>query len=238
MMHKRFGCFWVMAFLLAGLSFPAASAQQSQTAAELWFEFLADSRTLYLQYNAVANKHDGETLAAFFRRVFQFVEANPVEKFVIDLRGNSGGNGVLNWPLIYGLIRSDKVNQKGRLFTLIGRQTFSAGLHAAALLELHTRTLFVGEPTGGKVNSYGDHIQLTLPHSRLEVFIAPYFYQNTYPWDERHWIAPQIQAEFSFEDYRANHDPALAAIKSYEKALQLNPHQNSAVEALKRLREK
>lgn len=78
----------------------------------------------------------------------EFAEANPVDKFILDMRLNSGGNNFFNLPIIHGFIRSDKINQRGRLFTIIGRQTFSAAQNCVNLMEKHTRTLFVREPTG------------------------------------------------------------------------------------------
>ncbi len=90
-----------------------------------WFEYLADSKTVYVQYNSVAEKKD-ETIADFAKRVFAFVDANPVDRFVLDIRRNGGGNAQLNLPFIHGLIRSDKVNKAGKLFVIIGRGTFSA----------------------------------------------------------------------------------------------------------------
>jgi tetratricopeptide (TPR) repeat protein len=182
-----------------------------------WFEYLADSRTVYFQYNAVANKHGGgETLNDFFKKLFAFIEGNPVDRLIIDLRLNRGGNGVLSWPLIYGIIRSDKINQKGKLFTIIGRRTFSAASMTAVWLGLHANTIFVGEPTGGGVNVYGNHISIVLPNSGIEVLLSEYFFQNSYPWDKRPWVAPQIPVELSSDDYRRNNDPALSAILNYQ----------------------
>jgi tetratricopeptide (TPR) repeat protein len=181
-----------------------------------WFEYLADSRTLYFQYNAVVNKDAGENLKAFFKRLFAFIEGHPVDRFIIDMRLNRGGNGFLSWPLIFGITCSDKINQRGKLFTIIGRRTFSAASMTAAWIGLHTNTTFVGEPTGGGVNVYGNHDSIVLPNSGIEVLVAPYYYQNTYPSDERLWIAPQITAELSSEDYRRNIDPALSAILKYQ----------------------
>jgi len=179
-----------------------------------WFEYLKDSQTVYLQYNAVEDKPE-EKLADFFHRVFAFVDANPVDRLVIDIRNNSGGNGYLNWPLIYGIIRSDKINQRGKLFTITGRLTFSAAGMCAVYLERHTHTLFVGEPTGSSPNGYGEHGEVTLPNSKIKVFVSTLYWQEADPRDRRPWIAPQIAAELTFEDYRNNVDPAMRAILNY-----------------------
>jgi tetratricopeptide (TPR) repeat protein len=181
-----------------------------------WFDYLKDPRVVYVQYNAVQDKDKpDETIADFFKRVFQFADANPVDKFVLDIRLNGGGNGYLNWPLIYDIIRSDKVNQKGKLFTIIGRQTFSAGTMCAVYLERHTNTIFVGEPTGGSPNGYGEHSQIVLPNSRIAVAVSTLYWQESDPRDERPWIPPQVAEELTSTDYKANLDPAMKAILEY-----------------------
>ncbi|MCA1850295.1 MAG: S41 family peptidase, partial [Acidobacteria bacterium] len=85
---------------------------------KFWFEYLKDSRAVYVQINQVMNK-DTETLADFSRRLLAFVEANVVEKLILDLRLNRGGNGTLLRPLEIGIIRS-KINRPGKLFTIMG----------------------------------------------------------------------------------------------------------------------
>jgi tetratricopeptide (TPR) repeat protein len=186
-----------------------------------WFEYLADSKTVYVQYNAVAEKKD-ETIAAFAKRLFAFVEANPVDRFVLDIRRNGGGNGQLNLPFIHGLIRSDKVNQPGKLFVLIGRGTFSAATQLVGNLEEHTpQAIFIGEPTGGKPNHYGlsglsGPTSFRLPHSRLVVEYSNEFMQRGVPGDDSPWKAPLIAAELTSEDYRANRDPMMEAALNYQ----------------------
>ncbi len=86
-----------------------------------WFEYLKDSRTLYVQFNQVGQTGD-ETFEAFFKRVMAFADANPVDRFVLD--GACGAVDFGGDPIMHGFIRSDKVNQPGKLFTIIGRQRF------------------------------------------------------------------------------------------------------------------
>jgi hypothetical protein len=185
-----------------------------------WFEYLADSKTMYVQYNSVSEKKD-ETIAAFVKRLFAFVDANSADRLVLDIRRNGGGNAQLNLPLIHGLIRSDKVNQPGKLFVLIGRGTFSAAVFLVGDLERHTKAIFIGEPTGGKPNHYGmsgnsGSTSFRLPHSRLVVEYSNEFMQRGVPGDDRPWKAPLIAAELSSEDYRANRDPMMEAALSYK----------------------
>jgi hypothetical protein len=76
-----------------------------------WFEHLPGALTVYVQFNQVGNKQE-ETIEAFAKRLFAFVESQPIERLVLDLRLNRGGNGALNRPLLLGLIRSTKVDRR------------------------------------------------------------------------------------------------------------------------------
>ena len=180
---------------------------------KFWFEQLPNSKVVYAQLNEVNNKPD-ESLADFSKRLLAFVEANEVEKLVLDLRLNRGGNGGLLRPLVLGLIKS-KVNQRGRLFVLMGRSTWSAAQFLLNRLEIYTDVLFVGEPSGSKGNHYGDSRRITLPNSQLTVRVSVYYWQEWEPWDARPWTAPHVTAELSSEDYRAGNDPVLQAVLAY-----------------------
>lgn len=178
-----------------------------------WFEYLPEAKAVYVQYNHVGNKED-ETIEAFANRLFAFVESNPVERLVLDLRLNRGGNGELNRPILVGIIRSQKVDQRGRLFTIIGRSTWSAAQSLVNELERYTNTIFVGEPSGGKVNSYGDSRRITLPNSGITVRVSTLWWQGDER-DRRPWTSPRVAADLTFEDYRTNSDPALQAALRY-----------------------
>ena len=75
-------------------------------------------------------------------------------------------------------------------------------------LEQYTDAVFVGEPTGGKINHYGDSRRITLPNSGVTVRVSTLWWQGDER-DKRPWKAPDIAAEPTFADYRANRDPAL-----------------------------
>jgi tetratricopeptide (TPR) repeat protein len=192
-----------------------------------WYEYLAASKTVYMQFNGVGDK-ENETLAAFTKRLFEFVEKNPVERFILDLRWNGGGNNYLNKPLILGLIKS-KVDERGKLFTIISRHTFSAAQNLVNELEKYTNTIFVGEPTGENVNFYGDSTPITLPNSALVVRTSTLWWQNLDPRDRRRWTGPQIAAELTSTDYLTNNDPALKAILNYTPKKELTEQLMDAV---------
>jgi len=178
-----------------------------------WFEYLADDGIAYVRYREVYDQGD-ELLEAFADRVFDFLDAHPVEALVVDLRGNPGGNNSRNRPLLMGLIRSAKLREPGRLFVLVDRGTFSAALMLAVDLEKFTPALFVGEPTGGRPNHYGDSRKVTLPNSGLTVRVATLQWQYSDPRDDRDAIAPDVPVPLSSGDYAAHRDPVLDTVRA------------------------
>jgi tetratricopeptide (TPR) repeat protein len=180
-----------------------------------WFEYLKDRKLLYVQHNGIGNKQD-ELVADFYKRVLEFADANPVEKFVLDLRFNGGGNNTLNKAVVVQLIKS-KINQRGKFFVIIGRETFSAAQNLVNQIEKYTEATFVGEPTAAHPNHYGDNRPFELPNSKLTVRASTLWWQDLDPRDERFWTAPEIAAETSSEDYRKNIDPPFEAILNYKQ---------------------
>lgn len=179
-----------------------------------WFEYLKDRKTVYVQHNGIGNKPD-ESVANFYKRVLAFVDANPVEALVLDLRFNGGGNNGLNKAVVLQLIKA-KINQRGKFFVIIGRETFSAAQNFVNLIENYTDATFVGEPTAAHPNHYGDNRPFTLPNSKLTVRASTIWWQDLDPRDDRFWTAPEIASEISSEDYRKNIDSPMEAIFRYK----------------------
>jgi hypothetical protein len=128
------------------------------------------------------------------------------------MRWNNGGNTFLSQPLLHGLIANKKINQRGKLFVIIGRRTFSAAQNTATFIERHTKATFVGEPTGSSPNFIGEETPFILPYNKVLVNVSDLYWQSSWPMDYRTWIAPQIYAPPTFALYRVNRDPALEAI--------------------------
>jgi hypothetical protein len=179
-----------------------------------WFEYLEDNRTVYVQYNGIANK-ENETIADFARRVFAFVDSHPVDRFVLDLRWNSGGNNYLNKPLLLGIIKSNKIDQRGKLFAIIGRHTFSAAQNLVNDLEKYTNVTFVGEPTAERPNFYADAARIVLPNSGIGVRASALWWQDLDSRDTRQWTGPHVAVELASKDYIDGSDPVMKTILSY-----------------------
>jgi hypothetical protein len=179
-----------------------------------WFRFLPERRTLYVAYQSSVPPQDGggETIDAFFTRVLAAADEPGVERLVLDVRGNTGGESFYNRQLLLGIIRRTRLDQRGKLFVVIGRNTYSAAMNLVNELERYTNATFVGEPTGSPPAFFGDHRSFTLPNSGSSVNVSSLWWQTMNPRDKRPFVAPQIYAEESADHSRAGRDPALDAI--------------------------
>lgn len=194
-----------------------------------WFEYVPDSKVLYVQLNQVLNKPD-ETIENFFGRVGEALNKNEVERFVLDLRLNGGGNNGLVPYIIRTIVKADKIDRRDRFFVIIGRQTFSAAQNLTNELEKYTKVTFVGEPTASHVNMYGDARPLFLPNSKLRVNISSLWHQNMIELDKRQWTTPQLSAPLTFADYADNIDSPMKAIIEYKPQKSLAEILNETVQ--------
>src|SRR5262249_61709986 len=106
--------------------------------------------------------------------------------------------------------------QRGKLFVIIGRNTFSAAQCGVTHIERNTNAIFVGEPTGSSPNHVGESNVLNLPYSKMRASISDLYWQNSVAMDYRTWIAPQIYTPPTFAAFRADRDPALEAILAHK----------------------
>ncbi len=201
---------------------------QQDRANSFWHVYLPDRRALYVQFNAVQDKTD-QTLADYFRGIFAFVASHDVDRMVLDMRNNGGGNNYLPPPIIKGILRSPKLNPRGKVYVLIGRHTFSAAQNTVDWLKKWTDAIFVGEPTGSSPNQFGDAVPVKLPNSGIAPYAATVWWQDI---DERikdPWLAPDIAVDMSGDDYRNGRDPVLEAALTASSEPSLAERLRSAV---------
>ena len=182
-----------------------------------WFEYLQDQQVLYFQYNRVSS--EGIPFNHFCDSLFDFIKSHEVDKLVIDLRLNAGGNTRLVPYLLNKIIAATQLNRIGHLFVITGSsagsRTFSAAQNFATFLNKFTQAVFIGEPTGSSPNFIGEDNPFELPYSKLMANVSDLYWQSSWPTDSRQWIAPFFYIEPSFKDFAAGKDPALDAILSF-----------------------
>jgi hypothetical protein len=180
-----------------------------------YYEYIPEKKTVYVRQSQIQDD-PSENIPTFYDRVFDFIDNNEVERLVIDVRLNGGGNNYKNKDVITRIIRSEKINQVGNLFVIIGRKTFSACQNLVNELDNYTNAIFIGEPTGENVNFYGDNRRVELPNSKIPVYLSFAWWQDKAPWEGAPWAVPHIAVDLSFDDYKSNRDPVLDASLSFE----------------------
>jgi hypothetical protein len=176
--------------------------------------YLPGSRTLYFAYNSCRDL-PGRPFRAFADGLWDTLRKNPVERLVIDLRNNAGGDSSILGPFIGELAAVEDLNREGRLFVILGRRTFSSAVLNALDLRKKTRAVFYGEPTGGKPNHYGEIETLTLPNLGLKVSYSTKYFHFADGDDPS--LIPDVLVELGLDDYLALRDPVLEAILAAEE---------------------
>lgn len=170
---------------------------------------LPDRRALYLSIDDMDDV-EGKTFEAFTREAFEAMAAPGIERLVVDLRRNGGGNNYLAEALRKRIGRS-AFNRPGGLYVLVGPRTFSAAQNCATRLERETFAAFVGEPTGGAPNHYGDAALFTGEITGVSAIVSTLAWFDSYPQDTRPWILPDLPVSETFADWQAGRDAALQA---------------------------
>jgi len=180
-----------------------------------YYEYLPGSKTVYVRHSRIQNDKT-ENVSDFYNRVFKFIDSNEVEKLVIDVRLNGGGNNFLNKPIIKGIISNSKINRPGKFFVITGRRTFSACQNLINELDNYTDVLFVGEPSSENINFYGDNKRVVLPKSGLPVYLSFAWWQDKSQWENADYIKPHYPIEMTYDNYISNEDVVLDAALNFE----------------------
>lgn len=190
-----------------------------------YFEHLPDLKTVYVRQSQIQDD-SSEPIPEFYDRVFKFIEQHDVEKLILDVRLNGGGNNYKNKAVVTRIIENKKINSVGNFYVIIGRRTFSACQNLVNELDNYTNAVFIGEPTGENVNFYGDNNRVELPNSKIPVYLSFAWWQDKPQWEGAEWSVPHIAVDMSFEEYKTNKDPVLEAALGFSTTnFVLNPMQ-------------
>ena len=173
------------------------------------FFYLQEDKTLYVLYNSCRVMKD-KPFPDFVKEVFDLVDQNDIQRFIVDLRNNGGGNSGIFFPMTKELKLRDSLNKKERLFVILGRGTFSSAVLNAIELKNQTHATFVGEPTGGKPNHFGEVRSFTLKNSHLNVSYSTKYF--THAEEDTSSFYPDISVDLSICDYINKKDPVLEKI--------------------------
>lgn len=185
---------------VTAVSNPPLSRQRP--AEPFWFTLLPDSQTVYVNFRSY------RSLGGKARELFAFLDRVRPQRLVVDLRQNGGGDfNEGRRHLVEPLRARPWLNQKDRLFVLIGRRTYSAAMANAVHFRTETQATLVGEPIGERPNSYSENDELTLPHSRVVVSYSTRYYQ--FVPEDVPAVLPDVRIDVRWSDFRAGRDPVL-----------------------------
>ncbi|MDP9177410.1 MAG: hypothetical protein M3O61_07000 [Gemmatimonadota bacterium] len=188
---------------------PAAPMWLRQVERNFWISPLPGG-ALFVQFNQVRDG-DTEPLSQSGAKLKQALMSGRPGRVILDVRHNNGGNSYLYPPIIDALSAWEAAVPAGKLYVLMGRNTFSAAQNFIAQLDRRTRAVFVGEPSSSKPNFVGEENAVVLPWSGANASISNRYHENI-PGDKREWIEPDMKIELSSSQYFANRDPVLERV--------------------------
>lgn len=207
--------------LTPGAALDLTEMPRTRTQAETWREEAGfanfahvQGRILYIGCAEMADL-EGKTFLEFTRECFAAMGERPVTHLVLDLRRNGGGNNFLPEALRKRILRT-QFNRPGCLYVLTSPFTFSAAQNPSTRLERDSFATFVGEPTGGSPNHYGDAAPFRGEASGITSIVSTIPWFDSYPQDQRPWIMPDLPAPETFADWRAGRDASLDAVMAHE----------------------
>ena len=184
---------------------PAATQQpmyREKPGEPFWFTSLPESKTTYVAWRRY------QSLGDQARALFTAIDKQPPRRLVIDLRQNGGGDFFEGRKHMVEPIRKRAaLNQKGRLFVIIGRATYSAAMVNAIDFRKDTNAILVGEPIGERPNSYSENDEMTLPNSRLVVSYSTRYYK--FVDEDVPAVLPDKHIETAWAEFQAGRDPVM-----------------------------
>jgi hypothetical protein len=174
-----------------------------------WYRYLPESQTLYVQYNK-CDDDPQRPFRTFVGEMFSAVDALPIERTIVDLRFNTGGDNAVAFALEDALNARPALRAQGHLYALIGRSTVSSGMDAAADFRKRLHALLIGEPLGERPNTYGEVSTFTLPNSGLVVRYSTKYFRGAKDADPAS-LEPDVLVTRSIADFLAGRDPVLDA---------------------------
>jgi hypothetical protein len=178
----------------------------------------------YIQYNKCwsreAEEDFGSGASALFMPSFKEFEKNvlknirklEIEKLVLDLRFNNGGNSLQGTGFVDRLQKSG-IGDRADIYLIVGRKTFSSAIINAMDIIRAFAPVVVGEETGGKPNHFGEIKRFVLTTSNL-VVSYPTKYFNLLEDDPRS-ITPDLHVCQTFAGFMKGTDEAMEAIRNH-----------------------
>jgi hypothetical protein len=175
-----------------------------------WFSYIEELKAVYVNWK----KYD--ELNKDSKELFAFIKAHSTERLIVDLRFNGGGDYFKGRKFMIDKIKSDPViNQKGHLFVITGKRTFSAAMVNSIDFKKETNAILVGEPPGERPNSYSENDEMKLPNSRQIVSYSIRYYK--FLDEDVDAFEPDVRIDPSWKEFYQGRDAVIEWITEYCK---------------------
>ena len=131
------------------------------------------------------------------------------QNIIFDLRYNNGGNDQIILPLKNAVVNArNKQGEKCHLYVLTGCNTFSAGVDAAAGFQTSNaeNTTFVGQPSGGSLQTGGNLLEISMDSVPFAVTCALDYFVIL---GQKGSLVPDYIVPQTFEQYAKGEDPEI-----------------------------
>ena len=127
------------------------------------------SRTGYVAFNSYVTDRSRSGFGDLTRGVFREMDAANVDRIIVDLRWNGGGDFTRGREYVLNEIRKrERWLKPGAFYVLAGRRTFSAAMVNTVDFKRAAGAILVGEPTGARPNSYSETGAFRLPNTGVQ----------------------------------------------------------------------
>lgn len=190
-----------------------------------WYRYIPEEKILYLQYNSCIDYYVAKMYGIkdydiypkfdeFSKGFLKELQDNKVDKLIVDLRNNGGGNSLLMTELVSAMEKTNKLNDEGKTIVLIGKKTFSSAVMNTLDFKDKLNAVLIGEPTGGNANSYGEVRSLVLPNSKVMVGYSTKYFNITEMYKDN--IIPDVMVDETFNKYKNGIDEVYETAKNYK----------------------
>lgn len=172
----------------------------------IYWSTAPDESTYFIQYNVCAG---GDPSMPEFAQQVQADLESGYQNIIFDLRYNNGGNDQIILPLKNVVINArNKQGEKCHLYVLTGWNTFSAGVDAAAGFQTSNaeNTTFVGQPTGGSLQTGGNLLEISMDSAPFAVTCALDYFVIL---GQKGSLVPDYTVPQTFEQYAKGEDPEI-----------------------------
>ncbi len=188
-----------------GISFETIPFCLERGRENYWWRYLDEHKALFIRTNRLRNQE------AFHTMVEDAVKATagkPVERVIVDLRDNGGGNSRVMNPLFVAL-QKKRFGEAPRVFAIIGQGTFSSAILNAITLKKRFHATFVGAPTAGRPNHFGEIRPLKLPNSGVTIYYSTKYFSRVE--GDPPCLVPDVSPRLTATDYFHGKDAFLEA---------------------------